>query len=781
MSWIRGAVLLAAFAILTILAAAQTLSNPYQEIENWLRLPEGRMWGAVYGVGFDSHGNIWTLERCGGSTCIDSKLAPILEFDSSGKFLKGIGQGLFAFPHGLFVDKEDNLWVADAGASKGIGNQVTKLSPDGKVLLTLGKKGVLGGGPDNFVGVSDMLVAPNGDIFVADGHAAAPSGGGEFYGFDQNRNNDPAMHMRIAKFSKEGKFIKSWGKLGTGPGEFNTPHSLAMDSRGRLFVADRGNNRIQIFDQDGKFLEEWRQFGKPVGIFVDTNDSLYAIDSDSNADLWSWKYSVENPCATCLFRVPRLTDVGLESPNFTQGVRIGSVRDGIVRAFIPPRMGPDGEGPTTLPERVAADAAGNVYLAEARTYNLRKYVKKLDLPEGAGKEIVKKACALCHDFSEFTRANFDREDWDATVNMMVAGGAPLKKEEIPVVVDYLATHFKGVTTSGIVVPGRTQATITEWDLPTSNSYPTGIYRSPRSGFTWYTGEFSNVLGRFDLKTEQFQEYHLRPGTNPSSLAEYPRAQFLGTIFFTSQPGGLIGEFHPTAGQSMYWRAGDVFEHSIPDPKILLHDIAVAEKGPGVVWFTVADAKPPLYQDGSKIGSFHVTSTEIRLVDTPTPNAEPYGLVIDSNGVPYFAERNGPRLGSVDPVTMKVTEYLLPNPESRATGITVTPDDVVWYTDTARGYLGRFDPKTGKFDEWTSPSGPRSRPWGITNIGNIIWYAEAGTKPNMLVRFDLKTEEFQSWPVKAGGGIRHIFADADGSLWFTRPLANGIAHVTIKEE
>ena len=135
---------------------------------------------------------------------------------------------------------------------------------------------------------------------------------------------------------------------------------------------------------------------------------------------------------------------------------------------------------------------------------------------------------------------------------------------------------------------------------------------------------------------------------------------------------------------------------------------------------------------------------------------------------------------IDPVTMQIREYVLPNPAARPRRIALTPDDVVWYTDYARGYLGRFDPTTGTFREWPSPSGARSLPDGITHVGNVIWYAESGTKPNMLVRFDPKTEKFQSWPVKAGGGIKHIYADRDGSLWFTRPLANGIAHVTIKD-
>ena len=173
----------------------------------------------------------------------------------------------------------------------------------------------MGGSPENFVGAAAVLVAPNGDIFVADGHSAVATGGGNIRGFEAGTDN--SSHMRIAKFSKDGKFIKAWGKFGTGPGEFYVPHGLAMDSQGRLFVADRGNNRIQIFDQDGKFLEEWKQFGKACSVFIDKNDTMYVIDSDSIEGLWSWKYSsVGNPCSTCLVQVPRITDVGHASSDF---------------------------------------------------------------------------------------------------------------------------------------------------------------------------------------------------------------------------------------------------------------------------------------------------------------------------------------------------------------------------------------------------------------------------------------------------------------------------------
>lgn len=775
----------AAFALITSLphnsraqSSGQNLPNQYRRLENWARLPQGkRLTGSIYAPGIDSHGNVWVLTRCGLSSCFDSNEPPLYEFDSSGNFIKAIGAGIFAFPHGLFIDEDGNPWVADCGAAKGKGNQVVKLSPDGKVLLAIGKKGVMGGSEDNFIGPSAVLVAPNGDIFVADGHAVMASGGGGSYGFNA-QTSDPT-HMRIAKFSKDGKFIKAWGKLGTGPGEFNLPHGLAMDSQGRLFVADRGNNRIQIFDQDGKFLDQWKQFGKPVGVYVDKNDTLYAIDSDSIANLWDWKYSsVGNPCEDCVVRVPRLTDVGADSPEFTQGIRIGSVKDGIVRAYIPANFGPN--GPTNQPEFMVSDAKGDLYVAEPRTEKLVKYVKKVQLPEGAGKETVERACWLCHDFSEFPHVNYDREDWTAVVKTMVRGGAPLINEEIAVAIDYLSKNFNGVDTPGVAVPGKVQATITEWDVPTPNSMPYGIYHSKVNGFTWYTSAFADTVGRFDPQTQQFREFHMRPGTNPISLAEYGAHNFMGVSFFVPQTGGFVGEFHPVDGPYSHWKEGDVLEHPIPGAKLRFHQVAIS-KFPQGIWFTVSEAKPPLYTTGSKIGKMVPWSTDIRFADTVTPNASPYSIVVSLDGIPFFTEENSPRLGTVNPDTMQVTEYPLPDPASGPKGIAVTPDNIVWYTDYARGYLGRFDPKTGKFGEWASPSGPRSRPYGITNVGNIIWYAEAGTKPNMLVRFDPATQKFQSWPVKAGGGIRQIYADADGGLWFTRPLANGIAHVTIKEE
>src|SRR5213594_2316915 len=315
-------------AVMAISGTARGQSNPYHRVDNWAKLPAGRTFGAVIAVDVDRQGNVWAFERCGGDTCVDSNLAPILKFDPSGKLADSFGAGIFVFPHGFYVDRNGNVWAADGQGKNGKGHQVIKFSPEGKILLTLGKAGVAGDGPDTFNAPSDVVVAPNGDIFVADGH-----------GGDTN--------ARIVKFSKDGKFIKTWGRKGADRGEFDTPHALAMDSRGRLFVGDRGNSRIQIFDQEGNFLEEWRQFGRPSGLFIDRNDTIYVADHQSNAKL---------------------------NPGFKRGIRIGSAKDGAVRTLI---QGLGAEPETqSVGEGVAADAIGNVYWAETAGMTVRKFVKK---------------------------------------------------------------------------------------------------------------------------------------------------------------------------------------------------------------------------------------------------------------------------------------------------------------------------------------------------------------------------------------------------------------------
>jgi sugar lactone lactonase YvrE len=233
---------------------------------------------------------------------------------------------MFVFPHGATVDAEGNLWVTDEQGKDGIGQQVFKFSPDGKVLMTLGKAGVASDAPGLFDQPTDVAVAANGDIFVTEGHLQG--------------NN------RVSKFSKDGKFIRMWGKKGSGPGEFNAPHTIAIDSQGRLFVGDRSNNRIQIFDQDGKYIDIWMQFGRPSGIFIDKDDTMYVADSES------W---------------------GKDEPGWEKGIRIGSAGDGSVKYFIE-----DVESTTdehSGAEGVGVDAAGNVYGAVVRRQMLEKHIR----------------------------------------------------------------------------------------------------------------------------------------------------------------------------------------------------------------------------------------------------------------------------------------------------------------------------------------------------------------------------------------------------------------------
>ncbi len=328
------------------LGARNDLPNPYKPGVTWGQLPNGRKWGSTAGIAIGPDGNIWAIDRCGasgaqGTNCLGSPLDPILEFEPSGKFLKSFGAGVFVSPHKISVDVDGFIWVADNGIGGGKGQQVLKFDNDGQVLLTLGKAGVKGNGVGADVAFdqpTDVAVARNGDIFVADGHG-----------------REPTDNARIVKFDKTGKFVKTWGKKGTGPGEFDCPHTLAFDSRGRLYVGDRQNNRIQIFTQDGAFVAEWKQFGRPSGIYIDPHDVMYVADSESRGGAPGYGYD----------------------PGTRRGIRIGDARNGNVYAFIPdstPYPYPASLNSTSA-EGITADAMGNIYGAEF-TMDVKKYVRK---------------------------------------------------------------------------------------------------------------------------------------------------------------------------------------------------------------------------------------------------------------------------------------------------------------------------------------------------------------------------------------------------------------------
>jgi sugar lactone lactonase YvrE len=346
------------------MAPTNDAPNPYRTLENAFKMPEGRTWGSTSAVEIDKDGKtIWVAERCGANNCLDSKLDPVLHFDANGNLIKSFGAGMIVSPHGIFVDRDGDVWVTDCrctvggGGGRGRGepaaggapatppappapptngHQVYKFSPDGKLLMTLGKAGG-GRDPEFFFQPNDVLVAPDGSIFVSEGHGSTPG-----------------STARVLKFSKDGKLIKTWGKLGNGPEDMDQPHALAMDSKGRLFVGDRNNNRILIFDQEGKLLDTWYQFSRPSGIYIDKQDTLYVADSESDS-------------------------VARNHDGWKRGIRVGKVSDGKVIAFIPDpetRTRAENFGGTSAAEGVAADPSGNIYGAEVGPKALKKYVKK---------------------------------------------------------------------------------------------------------------------------------------------------------------------------------------------------------------------------------------------------------------------------------------------------------------------------------------------------------------------------------------------------------------------
>ena len=354
-----SSVLAASVAAVALLAAAAPLSaqepvndrpNPYRTIEGWAKLPEGRTWGSTSAVAIAHDGvSVWVGERCGANSCVGSDLDPILLFDAEGNLVRSFGKGLINWPHGIFVDHEGNVWVTDArdnrpapprAAPAGTpppaapanitGHQVLKFSPTGELLLTLGTPGGARE-PGYFWQPNAVLVTRMGDIFVAEGHSSAAT-----------------ANARVLKFDRNGKFVMAFGKKGTGIGEFDQPHALAVDSRGRLFVGDRSNDRIQIFDQNGRYLESWTQFSRASGIFIDAHDIMYVADSESGS-------------------------IAPGRPEWKRGIRIGNALTGEVTAFIPDPV--EQTRNTSAAEGVAVDKNGVIYGAEVGPRALKRYVR----------------------------------------------------------------------------------------------------------------------------------------------------------------------------------------------------------------------------------------------------------------------------------------------------------------------------------------------------------------------------------------------------------------------
>src|SRR5215470_10680589 len=382
-----------------------------------------------------------------------------------------------------------------------------------------------------------------------------------------------------------------------------------------------------------------------------------------------------------------------------------------------------------------------------------------DFPDGPGKQVVTAVCGGCHDINRL-RIGYTPEGWRTVVRMMQNVDTPVPADQWDTVTDYLIKSFpERQRPAAVVVPGPVEATIKEWPVPTPGSRPHDPLAT-KDGAIWWTGQLANKLGRLDPKTGAMREYALKTAHSaPHGLTEDKD----GNIWYTANNIGAIGKLDP--------KSGAVTEYPLPDKSARDAHTLVFDHD-GILWFTV--------QQANKVGRLDPKTGAIKLVTPPTDKARPYGMAVNSKNLVFFVEFGTNKVASIDGETMEIKEYPLPAAGARPRRIAIDSQDVIWYTDFARGYLGRLDTKTGKVTEWLSPSGPKSEPYGIVFTKGALWYNESFAKPNTIVRFDPKSEKYQTWAIPGGGDIvRNMDVTADGNPVTANSLVNQVGLVQVK--
>lgn len=381
----------------------------------------------------------------------------------------------------------------------------------------------------------------------------------------------------------------------------------------------------------------------------------------------------------------------------------------------------------------------------------------IELPEGDGKALVEAACVACHQHNQITgSAGYGVDGWRYLFGQMIA----LPEETAATVARYLARHFPESTARHpTLIEGNTEITFKEWTVPTLGQRPRDPLQLP-DGTIWWAGMYASLVGRLDPTSGDMREYRLAPDARPHSIIN----DAAGNIWYTGNGNGTVGRLDPATGE--------ITVYPMPDPNARDPHTPIFARD-GTLWFTL--------QQSNMLGRLVTSTGEIRLITMPTERARPYGIKQDSKGMLWIAYNGSNKIARVDPVSFEVREFPTPTPESRIRRLALTSDDTVWYVDSSRGFLGRLDPATGAITTWPSPSGRASHPYAIEVIDDIIWYNESGQRPDALVRFDPRSETFQSWAIPSGVGIiRHMRATPDGNLVIHQSSTNTVGLVTIAD-
>jgi virginiamycin B lyase len=382
-----------------------------------------------------------------------------------------------------------------------------------------------------------------------------------------------------------------------------------------------------------------------------------------------------------------------------------------------------------------------------------------DLPDGTGKHLVESLCTACHRVRNIQRSSgYTKKGWSELIATMVDVG---DAKDHDILTTYLATNFP-VNDRRMARPVKGSASVTfrEWVVPTLGQRARDPIEAA-DGMIWWAGQWGNLIGRINPKTGAMKEWPLPADAKPHSVF----ADRQGHIWYTGNGNGTIGRFDP--------KTETIKVFAMPDPKARDPHTAVVDKA-GIIWFTM--------QLSNMVGRLDPATGGIRVKPLPTPNSRPYGIKLDKSGGLWIACNGSNRLVHVDPGGMAIREYPIPDPKSKIRRLDIAPDGMIWYVNSARGRIGRLDPDTGKAKEWPSPSGPKSHPYAIAVVNGVIWYNESGVRPDMLVRFDPKSETFQSWPIPSGsifaGIVRHLDVTRNGNLLIHQSATNRIIHVTL---